>query len=223
MKTYAIVLAAGNGSRMNSSTPKQFMKIHGITMLERTLLAFEKHKVVDEIILVSQKHEILESLKKSFKKIKKIVEGGERRQDSVRSGLQAIDSLNGIVLIHDAARPMVSSDSISRIQSAIASGNCAATLAIPIMDTLVQVDCGKIERFVPREKFMCIQTPQAFDLETIKVAHNLLRKRPDVSVTDDCSLVKLFALAEIEIVAGDKENFKITNPSDLKIAEKFIN
>ena len=222
MRNYAIVLAAGQGTRFKSSTPKQFIKIGNRYMLEYSIEVFQKHAKIDEIILVCPSTPYISDIKTKFPKISKIVSGGSQRQDSVRLGLDVITDNSGTVLIHDAARPLLTPDIIDKILDKVEDGCTAITAAIPMVDTIAQVDNEIIKSFPKRDQFVRIQTPQAFSIEVLKKAHQMLLDRQDLTVTDDCSLVHFFQLAPIEIVLGSKNNFKITEPSDLTLASKLL-
>ena len=225
MKTYAIILASGTGNRFGGDLPKQFTKIAGKTILERSIDIFEGVNGVngiDKIILVvtpeykSLAEEIVK--KNDFKKIYKIIEGGELRKDSSYNGVFAIEDKESNVLIHDSARPFVSAEVVENCVKALETHEAAA-VAIPSTDTIIEVKNGIIENIPPRKKLMRIQTPQCFRLSLIKKAHEMSKN--DTDFTDDCGLVVKHNLADIFIVEGNRENIKITYPEDTILAEEF--
>lgn len=226
----AIILSAGLGLRFKKnhhSSLKQLVKIAGKTLLEHILERFENHKKIDEIILVVSKEskKVQEKIvrKNHFKKVKKIILGGATRQESSKNGIFACDlKKTGKVLIHDATRPFVSDETINKIIKALAIYK-AVTVAIPLTDTLLRVNKKNFIIDIPkRSYFRREQTPQGFDYQTIKKAHQLAVKENFYEVTDDCGLVKRYKLSDIFVVQGDEENMKITYPLDLHIADKLF-
>lgn len=228
LKNYAIILASGSSQRLkNLSTVKQFAKIAGKTILEHTIGVFEKNENINEIIIVTQQsyidycHELVE--KNNFKKISKVLIGGNTRQESSKIGIFSLDGNdNDNVLIHDAVRPFVTDEIINNCICAL--GNyCAVDVAIDSADTIIKINDNNVIEQIPKRAFLKRgQTPQAFKLGTIKRAHNLATKEDYLEVTDDCALVKKFDLGEIFVVKGDESNIKITYPLDLDIADKIF-
>ena len=216
MKNYAIILASGKGSRFGSEIPKQFIKINGKTILEHTIEAFEKSSVIDEIIVVitPEYHNLAQDIlsKNNYKKISKLLNGGEERKDSSYIGVSAIEDAEANVLIHDCARPFVSQEIISNCVKTL-ENNDACTVAIPCVDTIYKIEDNKIKSIPKRNELMCAQTPQCFKLSLIKRAHELSKN--DSDFTDDCGLVVKYNLSDIHIVQGGSENIKITYKSDI--------
>lgn len=221
-----IILAGGKGSRMNAGINKAYLPLHNRPILTYTVEAFDKNEMVDEIILVVGENE--ESLfrskvlvKSKGSKVKKIVTGGYERQDSVYNGLAAIDSSCDIVLIHDGARPFVSSSVIQRcIDGALKYG--AVTTAVPIKETIKIVRKPNLIDYTPdRRNIWVTQTPQAFKRNIIIDAHTNAKNR-DIKGTDDAMLVENMGL-EVRVIEGDYDNIKITTPEDLIIAEAIVN
>ncbi|MDR2776784.1 MAG: 2-C-methyl-D-erythritol 4-phosphate cytidylyltransferase [Puniceicoccales bacterium] len=225
MKTYAILLASGIGERIGSDLPKQFLKISGKTVLEHSIEVFERNGFVDEIIVVVHR-QFVDFCNKilgqnGFKKIGKILVGGETRQISSFIGVNSISDGDAKVLIHDAVRPLISDRIINDCVAALDKYD-AVDVAIPTADTIIEVnDAMIIENILPRQFLRRGQTPQAFKLSIIKRAHSLATSS-SVKFTDDCGLVKMFNLAEIHVVQGEEGNIKITNPIDLFIADKLF-
>ena len=225
-KIYVIILASGIGKRIrHHSLPKQFLKLAGKTVIEHTIEAFEKNKLVDEIIIVNHPNyrNYLENIisRRKFLKISKILNGGKTRTESSYIGTSSISGKDGIALIHDAVRPFVSQSIINNcIRDAKKYG--AVDVAIPSADTLIKVtDKQTIERVPDRSRYMRGQTPQAFRLNIINKAHqNALRD--NYYSTDDCSLVLKYGLSEVSIVAGEKQNIKITYAEDIFLADKIF-
>lgn len=226
MKNIAIILASGKGERTGFSTPKQFIKIAGKTIIEHTLDTFERVKEIDEIIVVSHADyiKILQNMiiKNNYKKISKILAGGKDRRESSYIGINAITEENAKVLIHDGVRPFVSDDIIKNCLEKLDKYH-AVDVAIASPDTIIETNDDSIIKSIPTRKyFKKGQTPQAFDLKTIKKAHELANKDFDVCVTDDCGLILKYNLGNVFVIDGDDFNHKITYPIDVAVADKLF-
>ena len=220
---YAIVLASGTGSRYGSELPKQFSKIAEKTILENTLDVFENNDNIDKIILVITPNYLgfVQNIlvQGGYKKVDKIIEGGELRKDSSYNGVFAIDDEDANVLIHDCARPFVTDRIINDCILAL-NNYKAVNVAIPAVDTVIEVENNFIKSTPNRSSLMQVQTPQCFKLSLIKKAHELAKN--DTNFTDDCGLITKHNLADVYVVQGDIENFKITYPKDFYLAEKIL-
>ena len=221
---YAIIVAAGNGVRMQAARRKQYLHVGHRPILSHTLMVFDQCHRVDRMIVVvpdddmdyCRKHVIEPA---ALHTDTQLVAGGVRRQDSVCNGLDAISAREGIVLIHDGVRPLVTEALIEAcILGADEWGACIPALT-PI-DTPKQVKDEVVTHTIPRDSLRFAQTPQAFQLPLIRKAHHdpKLNTR---SVTDDASLVE--AMGEIvHVISGLKENIKITTQHDLGLAEHYF-
>ena len=164
----AIVTAAGKGSRMGASLPKQFLKIGSKTILEKAILPFEKADFVDQIIVVSGAEfvEVCKGLCAGITKLKSVVEGGKERQDSVNNALKLVE--DGYVLIHDGARPYITEKVILNVLEDVSKVG-AAVAAVPVKDTIrQQTDEGG--KTLKRSELYSVQTPQGFEVSLIKEA-----------------------------------------------------
>lgn len=224
LKNYGIILASGTGSRYGADVPKQFVKIAGKTILEHTIDVFEKAEGIDDIIIVitpeyrTMAEEIL--LKNSYKKVSKLLNGGEIRKESSYIGISSIAEDEANVLIHDCARPFLTQKIIDNCIDALKTYD-AVDVAIPSTDTIVKVDENNIIQSIPhREKLRRGQTPQCFKLSLIKKAHELSKN--DKNFTDDCGLIVKYNLADVFVVDGDVENIKVTYPSDIFMADRLF-
>lgn len=222
----AIILASGTGERTGLQIPKQFMKVAGKMVIEHTIDTFENHKQIDEIIIISHPNHVEfvkdTVLKNNYSKVKKVLAGGATRRESSFIGISAIEQKEGKVLIHDAVRPFLHNSIITNCIRAL-DNYSAIDVAIPSADTLIQVDENNIIKNIPERKmFRRGQTPQAFDLQLIKKAHELANNDKDVNVTDDCGLILKYNLADVFVVEGDDYNHKITYPIDVAIADKLF-
>ena len=223
-KISAIVLAAGNGRRMNSKTKKQYIMIKGKPVLWYSLFAFEQSKT-DEVILVTSKddieycqNEIVD--KYNLKKVKKIVEGGAERYNSVYNGLK--EATGDIVLIHDGARPM---DNRKIIEECIAGAESykACVAAVRVKDTIkISTKDNIIDGTPDRNTLWSIQTPQAFSTSLVKEAYEKMMQDQEKNITDDAMVVEEYSNFKVKIVEGDYKNIKITTPEDIYIAEMFL-
>ena len=213
-----IIVAAGEGKRFGS--PKTLALIKGCSVLIRSLQVFDSHPGVFEIILVLRDMEEQRGSLGQFSKVSKIVLGGRRRQDSVVSGFREIDpALAPIVLVHDAVRPLVTSDLIDRVIEAAAK-NGAAVPVIPVCDTIKRIEDDKVSHTLERSGLFRCQTPQGFSYEVLKLALSRACMN-EKNGTDEASFVEAMG-HKVWAVAGDPKNIKITVPADLKIAEALF-
>lgn len=214
----AIIVAAGKGKRFGSS--KQFALLKGKSVLDWCLEKFEANKSVAEIILVLRDENLRGKYIGRYHKIAAVARGGERRQDSVLSGLRRIDPEKAdIVLVHDGVRPLVEQDLINRVIAA-AQEKGAAVPAIPIEETIKLIEKQEVRQTLDREKLFRIQTPQGFTYGILK--HALDKAREDNFYgTDEASLVERTG-KRVAVVAGEPKNIKITTREDLKIAEALL-
>ena len=218
MKTTAIIVAAGSGSRLHSDTPKQFLEIYGKPVIAHTIERFESAPSIDSIILVLADDQVASFDASAFSKITKVVSGGPTRAESVRQGIDAARDAD-IVAVHDGARPLVTVDEIERtIAKAKESG--AACLVAPVTDTIKSVRGGEISDTLDRDMLRRALTPQAFKTEVLRKAFEKVDLNE--SVTDECYLVEKLG-HPIAIVEGSSRNIKITHPEDLILAEALLN
>lgn len=224
MKCTAIVLAAGKGSRMNSSVSKQFMELEGFPLVYYALRAFEQ-SMVDDIILVTGQQEIEYCRKKivenyRLQKVSSITAGGKERYLSVYNGLCAVRDAD-IVLIHDGARPFVTDEIIERtVHAAVRYGSGIA--AVRAKDTVKLVN---EEHFTvqtpPRDRIWMMQTPQAFSYEKIRLAYEKVLEQHLSQLTDDAMVLETALHEPAKIVEGSYRNIKVTTPEDMEIASVF--
>ena len=221
----AIIVAAGKGVRMGNSIPKQYLMLGDHPILAYSLMAFSLCGTVDQLYLVIPDsdfdychHKIILPLKLTIGI--QLVPGGSRRQLSVYNGLCKIKDKRGIVVIHDGVRPFVKPDHIQIcIQGARETGACI--LAVPVSDTLKKVDSsGVIDKTIERKGIWQAQTPQAFEYDLITRAHEKARVDGFIA-SDDALLVERLG-NKCKIVTGNRNNLKITNPEDLRIARAMI-
>jgi len=221
----AIIVAAGSGTRMGGDIPKQFLPLNGRPLIINTLSAFEESPYVNEIVLVVRESdlEVYPHLLKTcgINKVRKIVCGGQTRQQSVLNGLDNISDKADYVAIHDGARPLVTEEIIKKVILA-AFNYKAATAATKCKDTPKFVtDKGYIEKGINRDSIMLMQTPQAFGTNMYRAAaYTAIRDKFEAS--DDCALAEHAGFPVMTVDCGP-ENFKITTPEDLMLAEIIMN
>ncbi len=217
----AVILAAGCGRRMGGIKNKLLLEISGKSILSYTINIFDKNPYVDHIIIVSAEKEMdfvtflseNEIKEKSFS----IIKGGKERRESSFFGVKA--AKDGIVMIHDGARPFCSEAIIEEtLKEAVIHG--AAAPGVLVVDTMKRVSGGFIAETVKREELVRIQTPQVFFREDILKAHEEAI-RLNLEVTDDTMLFENLK-KKVKVVSGSEENIKITTPDDLKLAEEII-
>ncbi len=226
-KSIALIPAAGMGKRMGASINKQYLLLHGLPVVARTISVFEKSPLIDAIYLVIPADEIpycREHIVEAggFKKIVAIVPGGKERQNSVMNGLKSmrndVDD-DDVVLIHDGVRPMLT-ENMLRESIDVARVSDGALVAVQTKDTIKIVSDGIVVDTPPRETLWQAQTPQSFRFGIIHAAH-LSAENDGFVGTDDASLVERNG-GKINVVPGDYRNIKITTPEDLILAEAFL-
>jgi len=219
----AIIPAAGSGKRMQQDMNKQFLEIGGMTIIERTLLAFENAVSITSVIVVTKKKEIklVQDLinQKSIKKVRVVVEGGAERQDSIYNALKMTTNEDRWILVHDGARPFVTSASIELFVEALKKSN-ALIMAVPTKDTIKRVDSGTVVETLNRSELWNVQTPQGFSRNDIMMAYEKAQKS-NFTGTDDASLIEWMG-KKVEVHVGSYENIKVTTPDDLYLGEAIL-
>jgi 2-C-methyl-D-erythritol 4-phosphate cytidylyltransferase / 2-C-methyl-D-erythritol 2,4-cyclodiphosphate synthase len=213
----AIIAAGGRGSRFGGSQPKQLQMLAGVPILQRTIDAFLQGYAFDEVVVAVPSE--LAANPPSYLDRVIVVEGGERRQDSVANAFRAVAPSSQIIVIHDAARPLVSSALIERTIDT-ASKHGAAIAALQARDTVKRSDESRMIRgTIPRDQIFLAQTPQAFRIGVLRDALAIASQATDA--TDEAMLAEA-AGHHVHLVDGDPRNLKITTPDDLEMAERLI-
>lgn len=223
----AIVLAAGQGKRMNSKIQKQFLEVGGKPVLYYSLRCFQDSPLIKEIILVTAENMISFCREKiidkyGFSKVSRVIPGGRERYDSVYAGLLACAD-SDYVLIHDGARPFITEEILQRgMEGVRETGACV--VGMPSKDTVKLADArGFVAETPDRKRVWTIQTPQIFAYSLIRSSHENIRKKDMSQITDDAMVVEQETGAKIRLVEGSYMNLKITTPEDLSVAEIFLN
>jgi len=210
----AIVVAAGSGSRLASEIPKQFLKLRGLEILAYSVQTFLAHPKINEVIIVTSKP-YLDHVAREYPDCK-VIPGGETRQDSVFNGLNACAANTDIVLVHDAARPLIPARIIDECLVSLKTLDGVAPAVMPI-DSMVVMDVTGF-RNLPRESLRIIQTPQCFHFNILRDAHDSGK-----TYTDEMGLVKQSnPQARLGLVDGAPETIKLTRPIDLEIIEMYL-
>ena len=224
MNVTAIIPAAGSGTRLKSKVHKPFYPLCGRSLLAHTLDVFEACLAVDQIVLVVSdgmvercSNEIIDAY--GYKKVKEVIQGGEKRQDSVYNGLQAVENDCDIVVVHDGARPFVTTELIAKSVE-LCQENRAVITAVPPKDTIKRGEGGFVFSTLDRSKLWIVQTPQTFSYDLIIKAYEKAEQDRFYG-TDDASLVERLGV-KVKILEGSYDNIKITTQEDVYLAEKFL-
>jgi 2-C-methyl-D-erythritol 4-phosphate cytidylyltransferase len=222
MQSLVILVAAGRGERMGGDRPKAFLELAGEALLLRAARVFDRAPSVGRIVAVVPADELAtaRALLASVRKVSAVVPGGERRQDSVREGLrQAPAGFDGVVLVHDAARPLVDVD-LGEAVAGEAGEAGAAVPVLPVVDTVKRVRDGLVVETLDREALGSAQTPQGFRFAVLAEAYEAAF-RDGVTVTDEATAVERLG-APVRAVPGSPRNRKITTREDLAWAEGVL-
>jgi 2-C-methyl-D-erythritol 4-phosphate cytidylyltransferase len=242
MRTVAVVLAGGSGSRFGSARPKQLGVLSGRNLIEHCVLAFETAPGIDTVLVVTAQgtEDEVRRTVAGYRKVAAVIPGGRSRTDSTRQAISWLASADTAVavgragetagpddkvLLHDAARPLVDQRTIADCLSALDTWD-AVGVVVPSADTIVEVDDGVIRRVLPRDSLARCQTPQGFRLSVISRAYELADADPEfgsVPATDDCGIVlRYLPEVPVAVVTGSQRNLKITYAADLRVAEALM-
>lgn len=220
--TCAIIVAAGDSTRMGYKLSKQLIPINGHAAIEYTLKAFQNSPKIDEIIVVARPVDIddIAHVAFDFRKVTTVTAGGATRMESVRKGVHAADKRTTHYAIHDGARILITPAQIERVLDA--AYDCgAAALGTPVTDTVKVVDeSGMILTTPDRSSMWAVQTPQVFERGMYQRAMDHAVEN-QLEVTDDCAMVE--AIGErVRVIRGEYSNIKLTTPVDLTVAEAIL-
>ncbi|RJR30029.1 MAG: 2-C-methyl-D-erythritol 4-phosphate cytidylyltransferase [Desulfobacteraceae bacterium] len=227
VRTLAVIPAAGAGVRMGSYRAKQFLDLGGRPLLAVTLQIFEYSSAIHEVNLVVPADEVeyckREIVRKfGLEKVKRVVPGGNRRQDSVRLGLEASAGEGfEIAIVHDGVRPLVRPELIRKVAAA-AQKERAVVAALPAKDTVKEVSEGRIVgRTHDRRRIWLVQTPQGFRFDDLLSAHRKALEQGWEEATDDALLMEKIGVA-VHVIEGSEDNIKVTTPYDLELARFLL-
>ncbi|MFF9113928.1 2-C-methyl-D-erythritol 4-phosphate cytidylyltransferase [Streptomyces sp. NPDC014805] len=229
-RTAVVIPAAGRGVRLGPGAPKALRALSGTPMLVHAVRAMAASRFVSLVVVVAppegagEVKSLLESHALPERTDFVVVPGGESRQESVKLGLDALPPDYDIVLVHDAARPLVPVDTVDAVIEAVRAGAVAVVPAVPLADTVKEVEpaeeAGEPEPVLAtpvRARLRAVQTPQGFDRATLVRAHESVTG----DVTDDASMVEQLG-ERVVVVPGHEEAFKVTRPLDLVLAEAVL-
>jgi 2-C-methyl-D-erythritol 4-phosphate cytidylyltransferase/2-C-methyl-D-erythritol 2,4-cyclodiphosphate synthase len=219
MQTVALIVAAGRGERFGAALPKQYACLGGMPVLRRSILAFVRHPDIDAVrVMIAPEDGELYSRASEGLDLLPPVTGSPTRQATVRTGLESlVDMAPAHVLVHDAARPLVSAAVIQRVVEALAEAP-AVLPVLPVVDTLKRVDEQSVQGEADRRGLARAQTPQGFRFAEILAAHRAAERG---NYTDDTAVAAAFGLP-VAWVAGEERNLKLTQPEDLAVAERLL-
>jgi 2-C-methyl-D-erythritol 4-phosphate cytidylyltransferase len=214
----AIIPAAGSGVRLGADIPKAFLELGGLSLLTRSALAMS---TVADVLIIAAPVDGLDEASAQLAQVDAeihIVAGGEHRQESVAKALRMVPADVSIVLVHDAARPLVPIEVSQNVVAAIRAGAKAAIPVLPLVDTIKRVNNNGIAiETVDRNQLRRVQTPQGFDRATLDLAY----RNPEVVATDDAGLMDALGIPVVT-VAGDERSLKITTMADVQHALSLL-
>lgn len=217
----AVIVAAGSSQRMGQD--KLTLMLDGMTVIERTLRAFEACENIHEIIIVTREDRLEEmavlGAQCGVTKLRQVVVGGKTRAGSSLAGVNAANKRATLIGIHDAARPLITPEGIAAVYEAAKVYQAAAPV-LPLKDTVKVLKDGKLISTPARDGLAAVQTPQVFQADLIRGAL-MEAVEKDLPITDDCSAVELMGLP-VQPVDGWEENLKITTPIDIAMAEEIL-
>ncbi|MFE4264127.1 2-C-methyl-D-erythritol 4-phosphate cytidylyltransferase [Streptomyces sp. NPDC056883] len=231
-RTAAVIPAAGRGVRLGPGAPKALRTLGGTPMLIHAVRAMARSRAVTLVVVVApsdgtgEVRRMLDEHALPERTQILVVPGGETRQESVRAGLDALPADITAVLIHDAARPLVPVDTVDTVVEAVRDGALAVVPALPLADTVKEVEPGRPGEPEPvvstpvRARLRAVQTPQGFDLATLRLAHEKVAVSGE-GATDDAGMVEQLGVTVVA-VPGHEEAFKVTRPLDLVLAEAVL-
>lgn len=220
MSCSALIVAAGSGERFGGAVPKQYQQLGGMPILRRSVLAFLNHPHISQVrVVYNPAHRDLYDKAVGDLGLPHPVTGGASRQDSVRLGLEALakDQAPSLVMIHDAARPLIDAPTITAVRKAL-DQHQGAIAAKPLVDTLKRGNNAVIETTIDRSNLWQAHTPQAFHFDAILKAH---RQCAGAQLTDDAAVAEHVGMP-VTLVHSNPDNMKITNPDDLGRAERLL-
>ena len=221
MSVWAVLAAAGRGERLGSDRPKAFARLGGRPLLAESLERLEESGWIDAIVIAAppdwEEPSILVAEEIAATKVSSVVTGGESRSESVRLALEEVPEEAAVVLVHDAARPLLPEEVIERVLAPLSEGWDGVVPAVPLADTVKRVEGDRVVETVPRDDLVAVQTPQAFLADALRRAVS-----GDVSTATDCASLVEAAGGRIKVVEGDLRLLKVTDADDLALVESWL-
>jgi 2-C-methyl-D-erythritol 4-phosphate cytidylyltransferase len=219
--TWAILVGAGSGSRLGADHPKAFVGLAGRPLLAESLERLDLSDWIDAIVVAAppewEEPAILLAEELVASKVAAVVTGGATRAESVRNALAEVPDEALVVLVHDAARPLVDDTLLERVLAGLGEGYDGVVPGLPLRDTIKRVERGAVVETLPRDDLVAVQTPQAFLAERLRAAY-----AGDLAGATDCASLVESAGGRIGVVAGDPRLTKITTPDDLALVERLL-
>ena len=219
MSVWAVLVAAGRGERLGEDRPKAFVRLGDLPLLAEPLRRLDESGWIDQIVLVAppewEEPAILLAEELGASKVSACVPGGETRTESVRAGVAEVPEDAAVIVVHDAARPLISEDVIERVIAALGEGFDGAVPGLPLADTVKRVRDGVVVETVPRDELVTVQTPQAFVAPVLRAALSGQSVESTQSPTDCASIVEANG-GRIKVVEGDEKLLKVTTRADLE-------
>jgi 2-C-methyl-D-erythritol 4-phosphate cytidylyltransferase len=221
MTTWAVIVAAGSGDRLAADRPKAFARLGDRPLLAESLERLERSDWVDGIVIACpegwEEPAILLAEELGASKVAQAVTGGASRAESVRLGVNEVPPGAVALLVHDAARPLLAEDVISRVLGALGEGYEGAVPALPVPDTIKRVEGGEVVETLSRDGLVAAQTPQAFVADVLRAA-----LAGDVDGASDCASLVEASGGRVKVVEGDPRLLKVTTPQDLLVVEALL-
>lgn len=224
-RTAALVPAAGRGERLGPGTPKALRQLAGVPMFVHAVNALTESRAVDLVIVAVPAASVDEVsallVQQQFSADVSVVAGGDTRPESVARALIGLPADVDVVLVHDAARPLVPPELVSAVVAAVRQGHLAVVPGVAMVDTVKEVDAQSDVTSTPsRATLRAIQTPQGFTREVLQAAHAAL-DADETEITDDAGMVERMGVV-VHVIPGHEEAFKVTRPIDLILAEAIL-
>lgn len=221
---FGIIAGGGQGERIGSAIPKLEIEVLGLPLIIHTLHAFQNTDSIEEVVVTVPPGSLEKWHPSVFHrfgitKAKTVIAGGSTRQESVFLGLKSLPVKKGTVVIHDGARPLVRPEMIDSICD-ISTGEQGIIYAVPLTDTVKRINGAYVDETLDRKTLVAVQTPQAFQFETIFEAHRKAIEDRYVG-TDDSVLIERMG-GKVRVMEGEPENMKVTHPEDLSRVESIL-
>jgi 2-C-methyl-D-erythritol 4-phosphate cytidylyltransferase len=221
VSVWAVLAAAGRGERLGSDRPKAFARLGGRPLLAESLERLEESGWIDAIVIAAppdwEEPSILVAEEIAATKVSSAVTGGESRSESVRLALEEVPEEAAVVLVHDAARPLLPEEVIERVLAPLSEGWDGVVPVVPLADTVKRVEGDLVVETVPRDDLVAVQTPQAFLADALRRAVS-----GDVSAATDCASLVESQGGRIKVVEGDPRLLKVTDADDLAVVESWL-
>jgi 2-C-methyl-D-erythritol 4-phosphate cytidylyltransferase len=221
VSVWAVLAAAGRGERLGSDRPKAFARLGGRPLLAESLERLEESGWIDAIVIAAppdwEEPSILVAEEIAATKVSSAVAGGDSRSESVRLALEEVPGDAAVVLVHDAARPLLSEAVIERVLAPLSEGWDGVVPAVPLADTVKRVDGDRVLETLSRDDLVAVQTPQAFLADVLRRAVG-----GDVSQATDCASLVEAQGGRVKVVEGDARLLKVTDADDLALVESWL-